>query len=200
MNKGDLILPPMAYISEMKYEQSNKRFWVRFHVEDPVTKKFVTIEQKSFTFSDYIDGREEALFYATEWRDDKYKELTSQGKIHEYRPTCVIRQKMMKNNKSEKIGVHLIDNTFVRKGATGNYYNYWEYAWVAAWIIYKEQSDGTIKRLARRKQFACRKWGFDESYKLACEHRNKMEASLLEIEHVRLKYLYSTKPELRCKK
>ena len=63
-------LPEMAFIKEHE-----NGLVVSFR--SPKTRTIVAT--RSFDFDDYIDGREETLYYAKNWRNEKYAQLLMEG-------------------------------------------------------------------------------------------------------------------------
>ena len=132
-------------------------WWVRFRQN--IDGKPTHIRQRTFRDADYLDGSDEALFWAKEWRDAMEQELDINRLFEEdIRP----------NNKSGVTGVFYTEYwRKVRK--KDKEYKSLVQLWVAAWCENKK---------LRVKRFAITKHGYDEARRLAVEHRKKMESEL----------------------
>jgi hypothetical protein len=185
----------MAYISRMNYEKTAKCWWVRFVRTNNGRQKFVA--QKSFPDSKYIDGKEEALFYAQEWRDYKYNELIENGIIQGYQarygasiPPAYIHPRP--DSKSGVVGVEKVDFHYL-KNIRGTLHPVHSFCWKATWVEY-DIHQGKLRRRARAKAFSIRKHGNMEAFDMACEARAQKVYYLLSEHHmeIRDKYLKDT--------
>lgn len=184
-------LPPMAYITRMNYQRSTKAWWVRFVTTHKTKAKLIA--HKLFKDSDYIDGEQEALFFAQEWRDITYEDLLSKDIIKGYRDingngippvyrdpnTC---------NTSGIVGVEKNDFYYC-KNMNGTVYDIHCFVWKATWVeydIFKSQ----YRRRARAKTFSITRWGEDVAFERAVNHRQKMEKYLMTERHIEIRNTY----------
>ncbi len=130
-------------------------WWVRFRKN--IDGKPTHVRQRTFRDADYLDGPDEALFWAREWRDAMEEELGVNRLFEEdIRP----------NNKSGVTGVYYTE--YWRK-VKGRKHKVFKQHWVSAWCEDK-------KKL--RKKFPVGKYGYEEARRLAVEYRKKMESEL----------------------
>lgn len=184
-------LPEMAYITRMDYEKTATGWWVRFGAAHKSKSKLAA--QRFFKDKDYLDGKEEALFFAQEYRDYKCAELIDQGTIKGYRDINgngippVYRDTNTKN-KSGIVGVEQNDFLY-QKNVLGTLYTIHCFVWKATWVEY-DVFEGELRRRKRARSFSITRWGEDVALEKAVNCRKKMETYLLSERHVRVRNKY----------
>ncbi len=162
-------IEPMVYISRMDYDRNSPGWWVRFQIQQKL------FSHKMFYDHNYIDGKEEALHYAQEWRDWELKRLIDEYSFkpawdgHKIPPFYEGNKRT--NNKSKVIGVHRNECTYNRKIGK-KYYPIHCVEWRATWIEY-HRIKGSVKRIPTSKAFAIKKWGEEEAKNLAIQARTE---------------------------
>ena len=181
----------MAYITRMNYNNCAKSWWVRFIITN--NGKQQTAAQKSFNDSNYIDGKDESLFYAKEWRDFKYKELIEDGIIKGYQatygeniPPAYIHPRP--DNKSGVPGVEKLDYHYL-KTVNGALHPVHSFCWKATWVEY-DIHERKPRRRARGKVFSIRKHGEQDAFDMACKVRAKKVQYILSPNHIEIRKEY----------
>jgi hypothetical protein len=181
----------MAYITRMDYAKTAKGWWVRFVLTNNGDQK--TVAQKSFSDSNYIDGKEEGLFFAQEWRDYKYKELIEDGIIRGYQatygeniPPAYIYPRP--DNKSGVVGVERVDFHYL-KTIDGRLHPVHTFCWKATWVEY-DIHERKPRRRSRGKVFSIRKYGEQIAFDLASEARAKKVQYILSPNHIEIREEY----------
>lgn len=184
-------IPDMAYITRMNYERTAKCWWVRFVVTTNGVQKLIA--QKSFRDSNYIDGKDEALFFAQGWRDDIYSTLVKEGIIAGYQgrgnssvPPAYIIPKP--NNSSGFVGVEKND-FYYQKNVGGVLYNVHCYHWKATWVEY-DIYKGIYRRRARATSFSIRRWGEEVAFEKALLLRLQKVEYILSPNHLKIREAY----------
>jgi len=148
---------PMRRISRVKHS-----WWVRFIECDPTTQHPKMVAEESFPFEEYIDGEDEALFWAQQWRDFFEKE---------YPQFSVSKQRWLpgkapeNDNKSDGPGIHYTENITRRRNKDGSVYKWRSGFWVASWLENNQ---------TKTKSFSVSKFGFEEAKCRATEHQSDM--------------------------
>ena len=181
----------MAYISRMSYKRSSKCWWVRFIITSNGKQKFAA--QKTFNDSNYIDGKDEALFYAQEWRDYKHEELVKHGIIQGYQatygeniPPAYIHPRP--DNKSGVVGVERVDFHYL-KTIDGRLHPVHSFSWKATWVEY-DIHERKPRRRTRGKVYSIYKYGEQIAFDLASEARAKKVQYLLTPHHIKIREEY----------
>jgi len=184
-------LPPMAYITRREYRKTPLSWWVRFIVTNSGIQKMVSC--KSFNDSEFIDGKEEALFFAQEWRDCEYQNLREQEIIIPYQAIngdgippiyTVIRP----NNTSGVIGVEKIDSYYM-KHINGRDCPVHAFSWKATWVEY-DIRNGEPRRRCRNQTFSITRWGNGPAFKKACKARKLKEKYIMSDRHLKIRNRY----------
>ena len=188
----------MAYITRMDYEKNSNSWWVRFVVTQ--NSKQTIVAHKLFKDWDYIDKKEEALFYAQEWRDYKYKELFNNGIIKGYQanygfniPPAYIHPRP--DNKSGVTGVEKLDFYYL-KTINEKKYNIHVFAWKATWVEYDIHKKEPRRR-QRAKVFSINKHGDEDAFDMACEVRDEKVQYILAPHHIKLREEYQRQNKRR---
>jgi hypothetical protein len=74
-------LSEMSFITLVAYKNQRPHYWVRF--SKGVNGRPVMLSHRRFYFHDFDGGRDEALFWAQDWRNWEYHDLVSKGVIGE---------------------------------------------------------------------------------------------------------------------
>jgi hypothetical protein len=172
-------LPPMAYI--IRTDRPYSHGWiVRFASRGCLLTKY-------FADRAYIDGRKESLFWAQQWRDEKYKRLLKAERIAPYHfgighhlPPAFCSKPSQKN-KSGLVGVRLRDYHTTDQGYPRHFW-----AWVASWQEYTRTAKGLGVK-CRVRCFSCYKYGFDTARQKAIACRKRAEKYLKSSEHLELR-------------
>ncbi|MBW2366635.1 MAG: AP2 domain-containing protein [Deltaproteobacteria bacterium] len=147
----------MRRISRVK-----QSWWVRFIEYDPATQHPKIVGQEYFPFEDYIDGEEEALFWAQQWRDF-YEKEHPEFSVSKQR---WLPGKTPKNdNKSDGPGIHYAENITRRRKKDGSIYKWRSGFWVASWLENNQ---------SKTKSFSVSKFGFEGARREAIEHQSDM--------------------------
>jgi len=160
----------MTYITRMDYEKNSPSWWVRF------IKDRKLISHCLFYDNRYIDGKEESLHYAQEWRDWELKQLVDTGLFKPSTggkrvPVYYESDSSRINNKSKVVGVYRSECSYVINTTRG-FRTIHSLTWIASWIEYK-RIRRKVKRIIKRRSFSIRKWGEEEARQLAIEARQK---------------------------
>ena len=195
---NNLPLPPMAYITRMNYQRSAKAWWVRFVTTHKAKSKLIA--HKLFKDSDHIDGKQEALFFAQEWRDFTYQDLLSKDIIKGYRDINgngipPVYRDVKPNNTSGIVGVERNDFIYC-KNVNGTAYNIHCFVWKATWVEY-DIFNGQYRRRPRSKTFSITRWGEDVAFEKAVNHRKQMEKFLMSERHIKIRNKYMIKDRKR---
>jgi hypothetical protein len=184
-------LPEMAYITRRHYEKTPLSWWVRFALTH--RGKTTMISSKTFNDSKYIDGKEEALFFAQEWRDCEYQNLREQEIIIPYQaingngipPVYTI---IRPNNTSGVIGVEKVDSYYM-KNINGRLCPVHAYSWKATWVEY-DIRNGEPRRRCRNQTFSITRWGNGPAFKKACRARKLKETYIMSDRHLKMRNRY----------
>jgi hypothetical protein len=184
-------LPEMAYITRRHYEKTPLSWWVRFALTHK--GKSTMISSKTFNDSNFIDGKEEALFFAQEWRDWQYQSLREQKIIIPYQaingdgipPVYTI---IRPNNTSGVIGVEKVDSYYM-KNINGRLFSIHAFSWKATWVEYDIRS-GVPRRRCRNQTFSITRWGDEEAFEMACKSRKIKEKYIMGPKHLKMRNRY----------
>jgi len=168
----------------MEYDRQCPGWWVRF------VKGNTIISGKKFNDKDYIDGKDEALSHAQDWRDWELERLVNEGVFNPCPsgfniPPIYSYDSERSNNKSGYIGVHRCDHVYKSKGKP----IYWK-SWKATWVYYDINSNGKIVRKIGGKQFSINKWGEEEAKRKAIAARKDAEEYALSESNLLLRNAY----------
>ena len=188
-------LSEMSFITLVAYENQRPHYWVRF--SKVVSGKPVLLSHKRFYFHEFNGGKDEALFWAQDWRNWEYLDHVSQGLMGENGdwpekvPPCYKTPRS--DNTTGKCGLKLVDFYTTRKyrklDGTTTVSKKHDYAFAAIWIEYVEEG-GQVVRKFRNKSFSIHKYGKEEARRLACEARDAAEGYLRSDKHVELRERY----------
>jgi len=187
INKEVLTIDSMTYITRMDYDRGSPSWWVRF------IKDRKHISHCLFYDNRYIDGKEESLHYAQEWRDWELDRLISAGLFKpliggKKIPIYYESNSKRINNKSKVVGVYRYDCTYIIRTIRG-FRTITTLSWIASWIEY-ERIMGKVKRIAKRRSFSIRKWGEEEARQLAIKARHKAEYLMITKINIKLRNEY----------
>ena len=188
-------LPEMAYITRMHFARTAKSWWVRFVASHQ--QKMKIVKHKVFKDKDFIDGKEEALFFAQGWRDDTYRDLREQDIIKGYRNINgngipPVYRTPGAANKSGVVGVEKNDFHY-RKNVEGTIYPVHVFTWKATWVQYYILKGKSIRRKSQ-KSFSIRKYGAAKAFENAVKHRKNMEQYLISAKHIGLRNKFLLEP------
>lgn len=145
----------LRHITRVDYKRS-RGWWVRFY------KNATLIASKLFSDAKYVEGKEEALFWAKQWRDEYLEEFRSslrESKWTYFPPPFMTEPR--RNNKSGTVGVYRC--SYLCKKPTCRY-RYVE--WRATWM-----ETGKPKL----KGFSVKMYGERGAKEQAIAHRRLME-------------------------
>ncbi|MBI9090162.1 MAG: hypothetical protein JEZ12_13180 [Desulfobacterium sp.] len=178
-------LPDLAYISEHSYTYTKTGSFHVLMVHQRNRNEKLAF--KCFPWENYEGGKEEALHWARDWRDDIYIELLEKGIYQEFISLQPTRMYVQKNNTTGTSGVQHISYVQYSKNAKGEKVPYKAYAFAATWTEYQEDAFGKITRHPMKKSFGIKKYGYDQAYESAVEYRKKKEKYLQSPEHMKIR-------------
>jgi hypothetical protein len=188
-------LSEMAFITLVAYEKQRPHYWVRF--SKGVNRKPVILSHMRFYFHDFDGGREEALFWARDWRNWEYQDLVSRNMIGEKGdwpekiPPCYKTPRS--DNSTGKCGIQLVDfyttRTYRKLDGSVSASKKHAYAFAAIWIEYVEEGDRVVRKY-RNRSFSIYKYGKGKARRLASEVRDAAEKYLRSGRHVDLRERY----------
>jgi hypothetical protein len=173
------LLTKFAFIDIIK-ESTHPMAYVKFH--GVIGTVIGIVEQKVFLFSDFLGGKDEAVYWAQQWRDETYLKLLMANTVEPIPCKTPIAFTGVRGiNKSGKCGVQLNDHynkrRTVLKDGTVRHYTYHVYEWAATYRKYIKLGK-KIRRQSTQRRFSIKKWGFYEAKQMAYTSRDQ---ALLEI-------------------
>lgn len=190
-------LPEMAYIYRVERDRRCKRYFSKFwkvYFSSVVDGKRVSISWKYFKDKDFEDGKEEALFFAQQWRDFEYADLLSQNKIPRYNRDKHRRRLpiMFTPHHNSQSGVPGICRCTWDYPSMRNGENFQADYWRVSWTEY-EIFRGQPRRFNRSKNWSISTMGEDDALAAAREQRRELERYLLSPIHMNIRDKYFEK-------
>jgi len=157
-----------------------------------------TVDQRVFLFSDYLGGEEEAVYWATQWRNETYLQLLMANTVSPIPcATPAAFTKVREINKSGKCGLQLIDYIQHKKKNGQIISSCHVYQWAATYIEFTQEGN-KIKRTPKMKRYNIKKLGFNEAKQLASDYRDDMVEQINSPEWQRLRELWRLDKSIRA--